>query len=1179
MKIGAKIIILLTLMSLFQTSALSQEIITSLKSDIIPPDPASAVFKKYMSPQPALSTGAITVNAPLYDLNYKGIRIPFSLSYMTNGIHVYSDPQPCGYGWAFLPGLRITRTIMGRPDERFDRVYNHDIWEYGKLSHLSEYTFYKRCIAPINSTIKDEDLYDTQHDIFSFNIISGSYTFISDFTTDGEVKFIGVNDNNLKITASLDLSTINVIDDNGIEYEFEVGEVLSSMDNYPTAWVLKTIILTNGEKIDFEWIKRGHTKASGYEFSATVIKDSFNPYRKDPIPDKSASNLSNNQVEIEDGTDAGNLIPYGRSDKLAHLSKVTFPGGSINLNYTSNPIFLTSLTVFNSLHEQVKEIQLSYHESSGNCLLKSIEISDEGKYSFGYNPNRFVWKYAQDYWGFYNGQTSNISLIPKLNFKVYTSSFANDTIEGSTLFQEFGYANRCVDEQMMQANILTSVTYPTGGQTQFEYEAHRFNGHDMIASSEINHGQTPRLTIGGGLRVKRTISTAGDGSTPIIRTYEYGINGNGLANCIAEPTLETFIDVYDSFEPSPSYAEGTFACFYRLIYLNSASKYLRNYMNETPIWYNQVTEYCNNAKIIYKFDQILDSTRVTKYGLWKEYPWILNKIFSKGPLLVEKQEFRKTLSGYELLCKTIHEYEKYTNPLLRFDNSHISREIVAHDGCFPSAPDYEYNESDNTVFGECVAIKQVRLEYSNPIFYDCNSFSIYLSSERLKRKLIINYINGDSVKNETNYNYHPNYNLISKQSIKTSDGKERIIEYLYPCSHLSQENAEQRSVLSKMYSKNIIGNPYRIITKSGLATTIQEKHYGFYGNNLYLPCKEILKRGNDSITAKVYDYDIYGNVQSVTFFNNNKETYLWGYNGQYPVFYINGLNFDEVKSIVGDEFINSISNSNLENVRPTLSTLIDGKAQLTSYQYKPLVGISQITDIAKNNFRYHYDYNNRLAEISLSGEGTQQRFAYNLFDENFKAEISSNDEYDIGDNIYAKCQVEHASAMVSYKWHISDSTGYDITPNDSINPDVSMKINYIGNIAISCVATDLLKNTSSTITKIVYVNPETIKLSNKSGDNTDHFTATISCLNPITARFRIMPTIYTGHCTITIGTHTEQIQAQTPDKYLNVSLTPKTHDISIKMSDDTKGELIFYLCGVTGNKKETYTTDAVIITK
>ena len=45
------------------------------------------------------------------------------------------------------------------------------------------------------------------------------------------------------------------------------------------------------------------------------------------------------------------------------------------------------------------------------------------------------------------------------------------------------------------------------------------------------------------------------------------------------------------------------------------------------------------------------------------------------------------------------------------------------------------------------------------------------------------------------------------------------------------------------------------------------------------------------------------------------------------------------------------------------------------------------------------------------------------------------------------------------------------------------------------------------------------------------------------------------------------------------TLTPKTHDISIKMSDDARGELIFYLCGVTGNKKETFTTDAVIITK
>ena len=205
----------------------SQEILTSLKSDLIAPAPTSAVFRKYMSPQPALSTGAVNIPIPLHELNYKGVKIPFSLCYRTNGITVYSDPCPCGYGWVFMPGLRITRTVMGRPDELFKRRGYKDIAQGGDLYGLSEFDFCKRCITPLDNGITDDNLYDTQYDIFTVNILSGSYTFISDVTSEnGSVKFIGVNDNNLIITASADLSTIEVIDEAGTKYYFEIGERL-----------------------------------------------------------------------------------------------------------------------------------------------------------------------------------------------------------------------------------------------------------------------------------------------------------------------------------------------------------------------------------------------------------------------------------------------------------------------------------------------------------------------------------------------------------------------------------------------------------------------------------------------------------------------------------------------------------------------------------------------------------------------------------------------------------------------------------------------------------------------------------------------------------------------------------------------------------------------------------------
>lgn len=1099
----------LLLLLLISQSIFGQEILTSLKSDIISPAPTSAVFRQYMSLQPELSTGAINIPIPLYELNYKGVIIPFSLCYRTTGIQVYADPYPCGYGWVFMPGLRISRTIMGRPDERFRHMNYSDTWSGGELYGLSDFDFYKRCITPIDNQIDDTDLYDTQHDIFSFNILSGNYTFISDFTTEGVTRFIGVNDNNLKIEALIDLSEIYVTDENGIKYKFEIGERLSSMDNYPTAWVLKTITLTNGKTISFEWLSLVHKNTQGTEFVSTVIRDAFDPFRKDIFIN---GNKADEQIIFNDAANEGNMAPYGRNDKLAHLSKVTYPGETITLNYKPHSAFLSSFKVSNIRQENIKNVEFTYGEDTDSCLLKLITINDEGIYRFDYNHNRFCSKNAQDYWGFYNGKTENQSLIPKMHLKNYTNISASDSIEGSTLFNEYGKADRSVNEEMMQANILTTITYPTGGQSQIEYETHRFIGHDMPASSEINHGNTPRLTMGGGLRVKRIITSDGISSTPIIKRYEYGINNNGLANSVAEPTLDTFIDVYDSFERSPNYMYGTFACFYRLIYLNSASKYMRNRVGETPIWYSQVTEYDNDGKTVYKFDQILDESKVSNAGIWIQYPNEINRLFSKGPLLTELLEFKGTSSNYELVRSTKKQYDILT-PHTGVSNNHIYRNVIAYGGCFPTAPDFEYDESRKTVYCSCSSIYEIDLEH-NYTFYSDHGFAVNFSTEQLQKETITEYINGDSIKTEVNYRYYPNSCLLFQKTVKSGDGMTEATEYIYPTSHLLQNDKNQQEILSHMLSKNIIGTPFRTITTKGTATTTTENRYKYYGNDLYLPYQELIKKGNDSIITCTYDYDRYGNLRSASFFNGMKETYLWGYGGQYPVFHIKGMDYNEVKSVVGETLLESIYNSNVEAARSSLTTSLAGKAQIMTYQYKPLVGIDYIIDINENAYDYTYDNHNRLIQILHYGHGIKQLFAYNMNNEMFTTSISSGNEYVLGDNVSANCIIDNASGQVSYQWHISDSIGYNITPPDNKSQTISTKINHVGNINLSCVVTDILKHISVTSTKTIYVHPETIKMSNMSGDNTDCFTATISCCNPINARFKISPGITSGVCNI-----------------------------------------------------------------
>ncbi len=98
---------------------------------------------------------------------------------------------------------------------------------------------------------------------------------------------------------------------------------------------------------------------------------------------------------------------------------------------------------------------------------------------FGYNPLALPSRrsYAQDHFGFYNGATTNTTLLPAVHadFPVGMAALAGLSTTDWGFFppkHPLG-ANREPDSVAMQAQILTSVQYPTGGKTVFNFEANK----------------------------------------------------------------------------------------------------------------------------------------------------------------------------------------------------------------------------------------------------------------------------------------------------------------------------------------------------------------------------------------------------------------------------------------------------------------------------------------------------------------------------------------------------------------------------------------------------------------------------------------------------------------------------------------------------------------------------------
>lgn len=85
--------------------------------DVTPPSPTSRVFQKFLEYPISHATGTIDISIPLYTLETNGLSIPLTLKYHSAGVRVQDPIGMVGRNWALFPGFKISRTIMGKPDE------------------------------------------------------------------------------------------------------------------------------------------------------------------------------------------------------------------------------------------------------------------------------------------------------------------------------------------------------------------------------------------------------------------------------------------------------------------------------------------------------------------------------------------------------------------------------------------------------------------------------------------------------------------------------------------------------------------------------------------------------------------------------------------------------------------------------------------------------------------------------------------------------------------------------------------------------------------------------------------------------------------------------------------------------------------------------------------------------
>lgn len=962
-------------------------------------------FVKYGNTPVDLHTGTARVDIPVYTYRDEDFTIPISLAYASNGFIPNQQTGPLGLNWSLIAGGVVAREIRG-----LDDFYGNEQGVLGFLRWDSR-------------TIDDEELMEkstdniaglvnwgdptgrveTQSDIYHFSFAGHSGTFHYNGKKECVVYNTGGNNGAYKITYSepndMGLS-FTIVTPDGYRYIFGSDEKSDSSEQYferiikgsiqpnsdlafttetsfrnpIVSWYLHSIVAPNGRMVKFTYtnyqIAHNPNNMVGsdngdHNYIVTFRKQQRMDTKSGDKIYKTPSVLKTTYLsEIDiDGKVFVEFTYSMKDSKEAGLNNRTDRPHIRYMDLIQRLMVLDRIRVY-SRRNTLSDCSLTYHTVDLRPLLESVSVFGQGTYRMEYyldHPLPDLLSNNYDFWDYANGREMSDD-----------SAFTGTGIDNLDEYVAPG-SQKLPDAGWSVLGNLKKITYPAGGSSAFEYEAHRAKyallkrltsqgrvaAYDSLTGSEI---EIPTITViespfmaylygieklragtdaVGGIRIRKITDDNGTGRITT-RKYDYiDPTGASSGNLLRFPRYIAF-NRYDYFK-NPYHVYIGFLATARTSFDKSHIEYARVVEKRSD---GTATEY-NYSNYRDTPDDYSDQHKkiTDEMSLEEDHATVVDNIY-------REPNSRHNRRG-KLRLKIA--YDRSGLPLTR-------EEFIYGD----------HNDGDTSNYS-AYAVNSGRQNWSA---------KLYTGDYRLIRKDVTSYNPAGTIRQEKLFTYTPSGRIRGTYT-KLKDGTVLADSLVYASERMIS-HAQQKLVERNMDKPVEI---FRILT-DGKTDTLRRQLYDYTLTDNGLP---VLFQGiertrtatgfKDRILFQNTRYNHLGRLLETTDMSGITTSYIWGHDGLFPVAKIENGMFDNLAANLSDvpglEDLTVPLHENLTDEQESaLRSRTDGL--VTTFRHIPFVGVTLVTDPIGRKTYYEYDSLNRLTRIKNTLNEMVKTYEYSV---------------------------------------------------------------------------------------------------------------------------------------------------------------------------------------------------------